>query len=250
MDRLTEIRERLGYSAALWSSLGEHHVTPQSWSALSGAVSVDQNLFVCYGSDPAIVSASVAKVTESKCRALIALAGPGLDSAQVLIDEGWICVGSVPIMVLNVMPEVNFSVDPQVKEAGAEDLPRIWDALSEAYGMEPSLARVAVPAHLFDTEGQRVWTLSVEDDVRCCVATVVVDDSVMIWSMATRPHWQHHGYGRRLLCAVLGQVAIGGATNSILYSSPAGEPLYRSLGYDVAEHWQLWSRPRWVIGRS
>jgi hypothetical protein len=41
-----------------------------------------------------------------------------------------------------------------------------------------------------------------------------------------------------------------GATGSLLHSSVAGEKLYGALGYSTVEYWQLWSRPRWVIGNA
>lgn len=44
--------------------------------------------------------------------------------------------------------------------------------------------------------------------------------------------------------------AARGARASILYSPIAAEPFYRSLGYCVLEHWQLWSNPRWILGRA
>jgi hypothetical protein len=34
------------------------------------------------------------------------------------------------------------------------------------------------------------------------------------------------------------------------YSSYVGLPFYRALGFEELEHWQLWSRPRWVLGRG
>jgi hypothetical protein len=36
----------------------------------------------------------------------------------------------------------------------------------------------------------------------------------------------------------------------LLQSSAAGESLSRSVGYEVVEYWQVWSRPRWVLGRA
>jgi GNAT superfamily N-acetyltransferase len=95
-----------------------------------------------------------------------------------------------------------------------------------------------------------VWILTDNGAVRSCAVTTLIDSVMTGWSMATPPAWQGHGYGRRLLTTALAQAASNGADESILQASPSGEPLYRALGYEVAEHWQLWSRPRWVFGRS
>jgi predicted acetyltransferase len=66
--------------------------------------------------------------------------------------------------------------------------------------------------------------------------------------MATLPGNQGHGYGRRLIQVALREQLEKGATGSLLHSSVAGENLYRNLGYEVIEYFQMWSRPRWVLG--
>jgi ribosomal protein S18 acetylase RimI-like enzyme len=80
--------------------------------------------------------------------------------------------------------------------------------------------------------------------------SVVEDGLVVVWSMATRVECQGRGYGRRLLEAALSSELEQGAVGSLLQSSAAGKKLYRSLGYTDVEYWQLWSRPRWVMGRA
>jgi ribosomal protein S18 acetylase RimI-like enzyme len=71
-----------------------------------------------------------------------------------------------------------------------------------------------------------------------------------VWSMSTPPDQQRRGYGDRLLRAVLSNVVEAGSEEILLYSSPSGERLYRSVGFRVVEYWQQWSRPRWILGRT
>jgi len=234
----------------LWSGHGEHEVEPGWWKAMSGARSVDFNMLVCHGTDPELVRRSLDSVGATKNPAVITLAGPGLAGAQILVDAGWVCIGSTPLMVLEHVGDLALDADPEVTEAGPADLPGVWDAVGETFQSGPALARVAIPEDVFETTGQSVWTLSVDGAIRSCVATVIVDGALMVWSMATLPGWQHRGYGRRLLTTALARGATRGVTESILQASPAGAPLYRGLGYEVTEHWQMWSRPRWVFGRS
>ena len=66
--------------------------------------------------------------------------------------------------------------------------------------------------------------------------------------MATLPGSQGRGFGRRLIEVALHDQLEKGATGSLLYSTEAGEKLYRALGYEVTEYIQMWSRPRWVLG--
>jgi GNAT superfamily N-acetyltransferase len=243
-------RSRLGASAGLWSAQGDHRVEAGWWKAMSGVRSVDFNVLACHGADPGLVTRSLECVGESKNPAVISLAGPGLANAQTLVDAGWVCIGTSPFMVLRDLGGRGFEADPDVAEAGPDDLPGVWDAVREAFELTPALARVAIPEEMFEAPGQRLWTLAVDGTVRSCVATVQVDGAMAVWSMATLSTWRGHGYGRRLLTTALARAAGEGADESILQASPAGEPLYRALGYEVTEHWQLWSRPRWVFGRS
>lgn len=253
-ERATEMaaerRALVGQSAALWSGHGEHAVEPGWWKAMSGARIVDFNVLMCHGADPKLVERSLEHVSGTKTPTLITLAGPGLGNAQLLGDAGWVCIGSGPFMVLDQLGDRGLGPDPEVTEARPADMPSVWEAVSETFALSPELARVAIPEDVFETPGQKVWTLAVDGEVRSCVATVVVDSALVVWSMATLPAWQRHGYGRRLLRSALAQGAAEGVIESILLSTPAGYPMYRALGYEVTEYWQQWSRPRWVFGRA
>lgn len=243
-------RNLLGRSAAFWASRGEHEVEPGWWKAMSGARCVDLNALVCHGDDPGLVRRSLDAVGATKTPATITLAGPALDGAQILNDGGWVCIGAGPFMVLKDLGNLVFDPGHDVSKVGPAQLPGVWEAVQEAFQFTPELARVAIPEDVPETPGHSVWTLSVNGHVRSCVVMVKIERSVMVWFMATPPAWQGHGYGRRLLSAALAHSAAEGVTQSILLASPAGERMYRSFGYEIAEYWQAWSRPRWVFGRS
>jgi ribosomal protein S18 acetylase RimI-like enzyme len=67
-------------------------------------------------------------------------------------------------------------------------------------------------------------------------------DLLGLWSMATAPAEQRNGHGRRLLLAVLGHYALEGATSVCVVATPAGERLYRSVGFETAEPLRVWSK--------
>jgi predicted N-acetyltransferase YhbS len=60
--------------------------------------------------------------------------------------------------------------------------------------------------------------------------------------MATPPQQQRLGHGGRLLRAVLGHYALEGATSACVIATAAGEPLYRSLGFEPAERLRVWMK--------
>ena len=58
---------------------------------------------------------------------------------------------------------------------------------------------------------------------------------------------RRRGYARRLMSTVLAAYRKEGATAALLYASPLGVSMYQALGYRIVEHWQVWSRARWVF---
>jgi ribosomal protein S18 acetylase RimI-like enzyme len=81
------------------------------------------------------------------------------------------------------------------------------------------------------------------------MATYRAGDVVGVWSVGTSRSDRRHGYAQRLTCSVLSHLRAAGATHAVLLASIPGGPLYRNVGFEVVDDWQMWSRPRWVLGR-
>ena len=65
-------------------------------------------------------------------------------------------------MVLEHLGSMSLDNDPEVTEAGPDDLSGVWDLVSEAYGVGPTLAWVAIPEDVFETPGESVWLLPLD----------------------------------------------------------------------------------------
>lgn len=245
LDLAASRRNLFGMTTALWASHGEHAVEPGWFKAMSGLRGVNQNVVLCHGADPELITRSL-DCMDSRVPGLIELAGPALGHAKLLSDAGMICIGSSAFMVLERMRDLSFDIDPEVTEAGPADLPAVWDVLSATFGYTPEMAQTAVPPDVFDTPGQSVWVLTADGRICSSLTTVIIDETLVAWSMATIPALQRHGYGRRLLETVLARAASQGVNEALLLASPAGEPLYTKIGYRVVEYWQQWSRSRWM----
>jgi GNAT superfamily N-acetyltransferase len=244
-DPIPGWRTTLGASAALWSAGGRLEVEPHRWLAFSGARAVDYNAILCHGPDGAAdLARSLEEVRAAKVPAVIMVAGAALGMTNLLAGEGWVCVGAKPLMV---MTDVRGDVDPTVRRLRPEELPAAHEMISLAFDVTVQLAEVALPSVAADAPRREAWGLFEGDELRSCVAAVTVDDTLVIWSMATPPDLQRRGYGRRLLSTILASSRDAGVTTAVLYASPPGEPLYRSIGFRLVEHWQVWSRARWVF---
>jgi GNAT superfamily N-acetyltransferase len=246
---LPRAREVLGHATRLWVGEGTHRVEDGWWAALSGIRSVDYNVVCWHGAEPHIAE-GLEMVRQAGVPAVQMLAGPALAGAQQLADAEWVCIGTTPVMALDLRTLPDWIDDPAVRPVGPDGLAEVRSVVGETFDIAPDLARVAVPDLALTDPQVKVWTLEEDGALKTCVATITVDGVLVGWSMATPPRYQRQGLGRRLLTTMLGRVAREGVAWSLCYASSQGEPLYRLLGFEVLEHWQVWSRPRWVLGRA
>jgi GNAT superfamily N-acetyltransferase len=240
----------LGASTRLWASKGHHEVHPDTWIALSGEPDANLNL--------ACSRSASAEVLEKECLqplldfakpGIVMLTGPGLSTAQTMIDIGWVNVGAMPLMLLERRPTNGSDVEG-IRALTLEDLPLARDVLADAFALNPSSAQTVLPDSVVNDATTSVWGLF--EGGRAIASMIVVreDGLAVVWSMATRRDVQGLGHGRRMLEAILVNQFDDGAQGSLLHASRAGERLYRNLGYRDVEYLQMWSRPRWILGSA
>jgi ribosomal protein S18 acetylase RimI-like enzyme len=245
-----ELRRGIGAAARLWSAPAHHAVEPEWWTAFSGESGVDYNVACCHSPDnDVLVDRCLQPLLDLKKPGIVMLAGPGLATAQKLVDAGWVVVAALPLMVRYGpdLPEVD---DSGVRPLTQEDLPEARAILTDTYSMSDAVTAAAIPLATVKDPTLSAWGLFDGDRMVSVFTSATQDGLVVVWSMATPPRDQGKGYGRRLLVTALRSLFEAGAEGSLLQSSAEGEALYRGLGYEVIEYWQLWSRPRWMMGRA
>lgn len=252
-EDLPRLRSLLGASTALWAGDGVR-VEPDHWLALSGARSVDYNVAVCHGSSAGeTIPAAIDAIAEAGVPAIVMVAGAALGEVGQFVSRSWTCIGSVPLMWL---PFDGSARTPQraaggsVRRLGGDEVGRARAVVGDVFEVGPELAAVAIPPGAEELPGQSVWGAFDDGALVGCVAAVRVEDIVAIWSMATTAAGRRRGHGAALMNAIAAEGMADGARGSLLYSSVAGEPFYRALGFAELERWQSWSRPRWVLGRA
>jgi GNAT superfamily N-acetyltransferase len=247
-------RRSLGAGAEIWAP-GNVTVDDQHWAAMSGTPSVEHNVIVCYDGGE-VVDAAARAGLKTRVPFVMMLAGRALGEAQALMDRDWICAGSVPFMIRHLRPVDRDVALIAAAEAGVRrlqepDLAEIQSLVDVSFAIGPELAEAAVPATALTTPGHTVWGIADPSGalVSCmCVARVV--DTISIWWMSTPPERRREGHARRLLAAALAIEAAEGAEECLLYASDVGEPFWEAMGFEELERWQMWSRPRWMLGRS
>jgi GNAT superfamily N-acetyltransferase len=218
--------------------------------ALSGLGGADGNVIFCFdGERPDALRRSAEDVARANVPVVVMIGAGALGWAQILADAGLVCVGSAPFMHLPADRIQAGGVDPAMRALRSEDLAEARAVVGAAYAQGSPMADIALPDEAVGSPVWGLWGLEVDGGLVSVVTTTRVGDALGVWSMSTPARHQGHGYGRRLLDAVLAGLAadIG---HVLLYASPSGERLYRAMGFTTVEHWQQWSRPRWIPGRT
>jgi ribosomal protein S18 acetylase RimI-like enzyme len=247
---LNRQRARFGMSAELWAGTGAVEIRPDGWLALSRVDAVDYNVAAAYGSGERLEEL-LGAVSAADVPAVVMVAGAALGEVQHLIDAGWVCIGSRAFMRLALGGDDQVTGAATVRRLGSDELEAVRALVGEVYDLPRELTGVAIPEGAVNDPDRTLW--GVHDDngmLMACLAAVRIEDTLAIWSMATAPAERRRGFGRDLVQAVLSDAGAQGATECLLHSSGDGEPLYYELGFEQLERWQMWSRPRWVLGRA
>jgi len=187
---LAELRTTLGTSTALRAENGEVVLEPGWWQALTGARSVDLNVVACDGGD---VAAGVARglevVASARVPAVIMLAGPALDTAQLLVAAGWVCIGATPSMVSVDGGGVD---DPCVHTLGQSSWPRLAAWSHGRSSFRPIFRWWQHPTAPVPKRRRGMGSLRGRDKGQLC-QTGSVDGSLAVWSMAPPQRLRRRG---------------------------------------------------------
>ncbi len=249
-------RNELGETTRLWSGSGggrhgRHWVGEGRFLAFSGAGAVDYNLVLVHGGDRRLLVESIEDVAALRRPAIVVVAGAALGAVSLLADAGYVCIGGEPFMRLALGSE---SSDPgeEVELLDSSGIAELRALVGAAFALPPELTELALPdssatGHPGHDPAFALFGLRHGGRLVSGTALVRAGTTVCVWSMATEPDLQGQGYGRRLLAGALARASAAGCRDCLLVASPAGERLYRSVGFGTVEHWQLWTRPRWVL---
>lgn len=238
-------RDVLGRSTAVWAT--DITIQVGMWSAFTGHRSADYNIVVCHDGPPAqAVPAGLDRATDLGAPCLMMVTGTSLADVRTLADAGWVCIGAAPFMAVAPADDRD---DARVELVAPADYSQVRGLLEPAFGLSPETASVAIPDRLGSMTNVSVWGLRERDTLVSCVVAYAEADVLSIWSMATPPVHRRRGYAKALMQSVMARSGGSGVRAVICSASPDGAPLYSALGFGVIERWQLWSRPRWVLGR-
>ncbi len=242
---LSSARTCYGRSTIVWAESCRHHVEDDWWIGLSGTPYVDYNLALLHG-DRSVEAAPqvLSEIQQAGVPSLIMLAGAGLGASQTLIETGWVCTGTLPFMGKRGGSAED---DPSLRRLAPQELVKARSLAAAAFGVPEEVGAIAYADDRVNLPGCRTWGLFEGDELMSCLLTMNVEGYSVGWALATAPENQRAGYGRRLVRALAYRRLHKGPRIGLLMATNAGQRLYRQEGYVTLEHWQIWSRPRWVL---
>ena len=107
-------------------------------------------------------------------------------------------------------------------------------------GPEELFSFFAAPS-VMDHPSMRGYLAEVQGIPVASAFGVLVDDLVGVFNIAVPPRYRRRGYGRAATAAVLRDARAAGARTAFLHASPLGVPLYRAMGFHLAENWTLFT---------
>lgn len=253
-DRLRDYRIAYHRGASVFAT-ESGGVDGEYWYAVSGTRHPDYNMaLVSDGDVGEHARECLERLTAARVPALLMLAGRGLAAAPVLADAGWVTVASMPLMQGRGTAEGSATPPAvpgvHVRTGTAADLPRAREIMCEAFGVDEATAARVYSEEVLASEGVSLLVSGSDDDeTPGCVSLVHLHEGIGTnWALATARAVRRRGYTAAMMSRVLREIGEQDAGGCLVgLATAAAEKAHRTLGGEVLEHWQVWSRPRWML---
>ncbi len=246
--------------AELWPIYGRHAAAilrrgprPEAaagpgWSiALSGAGHVDLNQVMLYGpAGRADVASVVARAVAAEVPILLSeSAGLGLDVGDLLRASGFLrSPGEEALFWAPHVPPRPTSAFEVRRAKNRADLAGIWSIFVDVHGYELDLVESMYGESLLGDPVVAPWlALDAGEPVSCAFVTSV-EQTLGLFDVMTPATHRRRGAARALLGAALSSAAgerMDGIDGILFWASPAGRPLYESLGFSIADLVTAWT---------
>ena len=244
--------------STLWASVRRHLFTlfasvdgaevrlaPGAMLGISGGPTADFNMALLDGApgDEARLVEFVAEVERAAVPAIFMLSGAcGGRLGPRAREHGLVEVGSAPLMALADPPsrpaDPTFAVQ-HVTDEGS--LGVVADLVAASFSLDREwVGRTFCSTALLEEPSFSFFLASRQGEPYSAVTTTADRHVVGIWSMATAPGHQRKGAGRAALLAAIEHHRSLGARAFYLIATPAGKPLYDSLGFVTVDECPLW----------
>lgn len=223
----------------------EVRLAPGALLGISGAPMADFNMALIDASpgDEARLGEFVDQVERAGVPAIFMLsAASGRRLGPIAREHGLEEVGSAPLMALADPPPRPANPGFAVRRVTDErSLGVVADLVATAFSLDREwVGRTFCSTALLEEPSLSFFLASRQDEPYSAVTTTASRNVVGIWSMATAPDHQRQGAGRAALLAAIEHHRSLGARTFYLIATPAGKPLYDSVGFVTVDECPLW----------
>lgn len=124
-----------------------------------------------------------------------------------------------------------------VREIPGSEFEVFATAMASGFEIPKTVADVFAQPVLLDAPNMTAFVLEVEGEAVATGFNVIVGDYVGLFNGAVPPQHRGNGYYRSLVTARLRHAAASGARHAVTQNTSMSEPLYKSLGFLLAETW-------------
>jgi N-acetylglutamate synthase len=218
---------------------------PGGLLAITGGPTADFNMVLIDAAtdDETLFGQFAEHVTESGVPAVFMLSGACAGRlGPIAKEKGLVEAGTAPLMALADGPpfplESGFAVE---RVSDEKTLAVVSDLVAAAFALDREwVGRTFCAPALLEAPALSYFLASKDGEPHSAVTTTAGGSTVGIWSMATSPNRQRRGAGRAALTAAIEHHRGLGATTFYLIATPAGKPLYDSLGFTTVDEFPLW----------
>ena len=237
-------REQMGRALGDWVAFSKmsHQVLPGSWYFLSGMPAADVNMAMVHENDIDVLTKTLKEISRMNVPTCLFLAADGKNLSSKLPDE-WSHVGVFPLM-FKTLNKSDREFDPRVSVATLDNIDDAVKLMAESFLLDPINFTFLVETFKNPDSLSKIWILEENGVAVSTVTTMLVDDALTVWCMATPPQYARKGDGKALLGDVLARNSTANAKIGLLGATPAGQPLYKASGWEVLEGWDVYlNRP-------
>lgn len=201
------------------------------------------NQAMVFDRDPEVLEKILVEVASWNIKCTVALAGPGLLQAETLRQRGFVSGGGSPLMAYAVDGSLKDFQLRQGLRAERTSLTNNFetniDLLVKTFGMTEETVRELMSSTIEDSDTFRY--ILFDGDIAVSTSVFIGNgDLVGCFDVATPAEHQRKGYGEELMKYMIQEQGALGRNMIVLQATPAGEVLYRRMGFQVIEYFQTW----------
>ena len=213
----------------------------------SGAPHVDLNQAALYGEAGAAEATEIGRIAaEAETPVLLArsakvtaeVEGP-LEQAgftRLPSTEQLFCMSGTP-------PRTGLAPFDVRRMTTSADVAAMQAMFADVHDYEPELTGALFGRLDPDEDDDLTCWIAWDGDEAVSLAFVThAQSSLALWEVMTPERHRRRGAARTVVVTALDEVAqlVGGVDRSLFWSSPAGRPLYDSLGFEIADTVEVW----------